>query len=401
MLEDNNLTIDANFDFADGELRRAAYHNDLPQVEKLLSEGIDVNDKNEPDKRTALHYAAMNNVDESHFDVIDILLKNNAEVGAQDNYNRTPFWYLVTNGNAKILQLFLDFNADVHEVDNDRDSLLSQVACFNNNVDVVPLLISLGLDVNHRSNFGKVPLHWTCYSRLENIKMIRCLLRNGADMNSVDNSEATPLLRALEGVFLHRDVDINLMKRSLNFIMEHSDLNLVHNKIVLELFILGFDETTDLWKTILEHLAKLQSLEVPMHPALLASITRKKTYHDYYVKCQEELSRAKGAKLTNSWVNHYHLIMNGRRRLKNLAGNRKLIEDFKKSDCVKTFPVYGPTMIEHVNKGIKRRELFDEASEVLSDCLPIFDPTHLVVYDILNCILSKKDLLKLSELSEI
>lgn len=67
-----------------------------------------------------------------------------------------------------------------------------------------------------------------------------------------------------------------------------------------------------------------------------------------------------------------------------------LVKDFDESDCEVEFPIYRVSVKKNVKKGMKRRELFDKSSVELSNCLPIFNPMHLIIRDMLDCILGKK-----------
>lgn len=87
-------------------------------------------------------------------------------------------------------------------------------------------------------------------------------------------------------------------------------------------------------------------------------------------------------------------MVGSKRSLKNFAGNQDLIEDFKNNDCSKMFPIYSASMPKNIEKGIKRREVFDKSSVLLSINLPIFNPNHLIIRDVLDCITSTKDLIK-------
>lgn len=89
--------------------------------------------------------------------------------------------------------------------------------------------------------------------------------------------------------------------------------------------------------------------------------------------------------------------MADRRKLKNYAGNEAIVNDFKNSDCEDEFLIYGSAMRKNLEKGIKKRKLFDKSSVLLSYNLPIFRPNYLIVRDILDCMLSNKDLSKMCE----
>lgn len=85
----------------------------------------------------------------------------------------------------------------------------------------------------------------------------------------------------------------------------------------------------------------------------------------------------------------YNLLVGDRISLKNYAGNKKFIGYFKFSNCAIAFRIYGGSMDDKMKAGMNRRKLFDESAVSLSKCLPIFNPSHLIVRNILDCIMSK------------
>ena len=102
---------------------------------------------------------------------------------------------------------------------------------------------------------------------------------------------------------------------------------------------------------------------------------------------------AKNTNLPDSWVTFFNFLVDSKKKLKNYAGNEELIQEFKNTDCLEIFPIYGPSMLKNMKKGIEMRELYDKSCVLLTDCLPIFNPTHLIIRGALDC-LSKKDLCK-------
>lgn len=167
------------------DLKIAVKNNNLNEINKLLSQGANSNARNIVGN--LLHTVAQLNIGESHFEVAEILLKDGANVNAVDKYNRTPLWYLMRRGNARIVQLFIDFNADMNLskfMTDNKIHLFFSVHGFYY-VEVLQLLIDQGFDINYRDRYGKTPLHWSCDMKMGNIKLAKCLLKNGADINRV------------------------------------------------------------------------------------------------------------------------------------------------------------------------------------------------------------------------
>lgn len=266
-------------------------------------------------------------------------------------------------------------------------------------IDIVQLFVDYGADVTLSTYDGDSPLHEACtFSSLvkgTNVKVIKLCLDNGADLNTPAEDGSPPLLDALRELSLEKFKQKN-MKKTITFLLEYTNVNVINAK---GNHVLAVDSNSNLpttvWKIIVQHLARLQSSGIILNPAILSTISNKDDYNKYYEQCKAELSLAKDTKLTNCWVTFFNILMDSRKKLKNYSGNLDLIEDFKKSECVKKFPIYGAIMQEKVKNGRKRRELFDKSSIFLSECLPIFNSSHLVIRDALDCITSKKDLFKL------
>lgn len=150
------------------------------------------------------------------------------------------------------------------------------------------------------------------------------------------------------------------------------------------------------WKLILEHVAKLSALTLYVHTNIFKIISNHKEFSDYFKQCNEELSLAKDKKYQHCWVSLFDLLVDSQRKLKNYAGNQDLVENFNINDCLKKFPLYGFLICKKVTKGIKRRKMYNESTVILSNCSPVFKPNHLILRDVLDCVMNIKDLAKLN-----
>lgn len=385
-------------DESDKRLNNTALHiamrrNNLSEIRKLLSQQVNIDARNEFDD-TPLHLAAQLNNGESHYEAARILLNNGASVNVQNKEGKTPVWYLIRKGTVRIIQLFLIFESDFNpnELKNSRKINLyfSIQGC---RVEVMQFLIDRGFDINFRDKYGKTPLHWSCDMVIGSIKVAKCLLKNGANINR-DGKYLPLIITALDP---NKNSSYKyLQKKSFclkifKFIMENTDFNLIDSDLCTLTHCEEF-QSDFLKKMILKHIAILKSLDILVHPTQLREISS----NDYYKQCQDELSLAKNTRPQKCCISFYSLLVDCKRKLKNYAGNIDLIEDFEKKNWELKFPVYGSTMNEVVKKGIKRRELFDKSCTILSNCLPIFNPTHLIIRDILDYVTNKKDLLNLS-----
>lgn len=364
-------------------LHFAVESNDVDFIEQLLSLGINVNSKNNCNQMP-LFKAAINNRGSRHLKAAKILLKNGADVNLQDQDGKIPLYKLVRRASTEIVQLFINFGSDVNK--GDENPLFE--AILSKNLGVVQLLLNHGANVHSRNKLGHTPLQ--CAITSGNIKIIKCLLNNGADIDAQDHKGCTPFLYLMEYPYYN-----NNLLQTVIFLFKYADVNIVNlegkNILNIESALVNFEHP---WKITLEHLAKLQALAIPLNQSFFDTILNNEKYDTYFKKCAEELSMAQKSKFHNSWASYFNLLVDSKRKLKNYAGNEDLVTDFQSCNCVEKFPIYGAKIQKNMEKGIKHRVLFDKSTILLSKCLPILNPTHLITFSILDC-LSRKDLQEL------
>jgi ankyrin repeat protein len=149
---------------APGELLRAVDRDDIEAVQRLLSEGADVNEKNDSGW-SALALAARN----SNAKTVSLLLSKGADINA-----KTP-----------------SIPGGIKEPPSGGYNPLH----LTSKIGVAKLLLEKGTYVNARDNFGATPLMhavWDGHS-----KLLRFLLQKGADVNARDNRGKTVLFWAV------------------------------------------------------------------------------------------------------------------------------------------------------------------------------------------------------------
>lgn len=237
------------------------------------------------------------------------------------------------------------------------------------------LLIERGSIIN--SIGGIKPLTWaflTC-----NLQSMKCLMRHGErlDKNLVMRTQM-------------KSEDFDEDEKICGFLIEYAD--------IAEILLgdpLRKDLKMKLWTLLLQHIAKLQALGLPVNQKVLETIFNREDYKDYFEGCKKELEVVKSTKPEDYWITYFNLLVDGKRKLKNYAGNRNLAKCVQKSDFLSEFPIYGASMQKKVEKGLKTSKGFDESAGVFSNILPVFGPSHLVVRDTLDC-LTSKDYVKLT-----
>lgn len=301
-------------------LQEAAEKNDITQVEELLAQGVNV-DIRDSENATPLHFVSKKNIYESHLKVAELLLKSGADINAKDAEGRSPLFHLVDNCSLKMLELFLNFKANVNEVSYNGNNILFS-AVQNKHTAVTKFLIDLGLNINHQNIRKQTPLYSASLWRDDSLMLMKFLLKNGANINIADNDGNTPLIYLITYMRVMR----NVLKRKLKFLLDHYDFNVFYGGS--NIFDINYKLEQDfMWKITLEHIVKLQSLDVPVHSNVLDAISSQDNFNDYYKQCHEELMRAKSTKLKNSWLTFYNLLVGDRKKLKNYAGNNDLIKE--------------------------------------------------------------------------
>lgn len=370
-------------------LHSAAEGNDVWLVERLIVRGAEVNIK-DANYQTPLHLAMTSNEGESHFNVMETLLKKEADVDSQDRYGKSTLHYFERWTSDKIINLLLRFEANVNLVDGDGNIPLVE-SIYVSNVEAVRQLVEHGSSVVKINTItGSTPLHYACCNCRKNI--CKYLLLRGADVDTLDFQGRSPLMHLLESQNNYISSVIDMLK----FLLKYADVNTIGSTkgdIPTNPFTNG-----EIWKIILEHFAILKAVNLPVSTRLLNDILSEETYKNYFANCTDELMFGKRTKLKNSWVNFFNLLVDGKKNLKNYGGNEDLVADCKKFNFNYNFPIFGSRMRKNITKGIKRRELFDKSTVLLSDCIPIFNSTHLIIRDTLDCGLrTMKDLNKFCE----
>ncbi len=112
----------------------AARNGDAKLIEKLLSDGVQVNSQNRYGV-TALSFAT----DRGHVEAVKILLKHGADPNLKDSfYNATPFLWAASEGNLEIVRLMVESGADLSAA-----STLGW-ASSSGNAEVIRFLIEKG-----------------------------------------------------------------------------------------------------------------------------------------------------------------------------------------------------------------------------------------------------------------
>jgi len=136
----------------------------INQVTHLIWTGTDPNRQYAPDGKTLLHHAVKSHRPDTnnHFDIVEYLILNGANINAIDNDHDTPLHFAVQ-----------------------RHHLQNYPYAENNDIEMVKWLLNHGADINAINNHGRTPLHRAI--EWQNIETAKYLLDHGADPNIYDH----------------------------------------------------------------------------------------------------------------------------------------------------------------------------------------------------------------------
>lgn len=173
-------------------LVKAAYNDDLSEVEKLLSQGADANVLDRRMDTTALAQA----VSHANLKMVKALFGAGADINAEDRAGRTALMSLDEDATPELVRALLDAGAEVKVRDDEGNSALSRASAAST-AEVVRQLLDAGAKINQKNEAGRTALMLAAEAgELENVKV---LLTAGADYNLSDDEGKTALGLAREG----------------------------------------------------------------------------------------------------------------------------------------------------------------------------------------------------------
>jgi ankyrin repeat protein len=167
-------------------LQESAAKGDLGQVKFLISQGADINVREDSLFKTALHRAVM----EGHKEIADFLLSQGAQTDARDSFLATPLYYAVKNGYKNIVGLLIAHGSDINTKDIYGQTPLD-IAISRGYKDIAEILIDKEANINSADNKGETPMYIAVKNGQRDIAEI--LIDKGADINAKDEDGQTPL----------------------------------------------------------------------------------------------------------------------------------------------------------------------------------------------------------------
>lgn len=142
-------------------LTDCAFYGNLEAAIYCISNGADVNAKDEINGMAPLHWATMN----FHRNIVELLLKNGADVNIKDKIGRTPIHYCTKHTSMHILDLLLEHGADINSRDNEYKTPLFLPA-FYGDKETYDTLLSKGADATLKDRYGKTAEYYSTWIKV-------------------------------------------------------------------------------------------------------------------------------------------------------------------------------------------------------------------------------------------
>lgn len=161
-------------------IHEAAKTGNLQALERLLTQGTDVNQRDEQGD-SALHHA----VAEAQIEVVNVLLKRaNIDVNLRNNKGETPLHLAGSRGRPKTVALLIEKGAELNAVDNIGKTALCWAAS-EGRPETIQALLDKGADLQgvseYEDNFIAIPL--LCAVDGGKLPVVTLLLEKGAPLN--------------------------------------------------------------------------------------------------------------------------------------------------------------------------------------------------------------------------
>lgn len=186
--------VNVNSDVLDGcPLLIWSIYNNLTDslISLIIEKGAEIDSRDSSNKRTPLHYA----VAYDRYTVIKQLLERKADVSARGSDGLTPLMLSVkklSSGDknaADTFRLLKQSGADINDKHPGGMTILS-TTIHDGDFDVAEFLIKQNADINACNDDGSTPLIQSLIGN-KNIKFLRFMIENGADVNMHDKANGS------------------------------------------------------------------------------------------------------------------------------------------------------------------------------------------------------------------
>lgn len=166
-----------------GPLHDAAREGDLDVISQLLSQGVDVNSRDES-RETALIEAALSRQTR----IAAMLIEAKADIEARNDRGFTALHAAAYSGSAEVAALLLDHGAEVDALSTQKITPL-HVAAEENQAAVAELLVSRGAEVEAIQAYGYTPLSRATF--MKSAQVMALLKKHGAKCQAKERMGAS------------------------------------------------------------------------------------------------------------------------------------------------------------------------------------------------------------------
>lgn len=174
-------------------LMEAIKYDDVPAAIRLVSEGVDVNRRDEDEYGwTPLFWACQY----GNIEILELLISNGASTDLEGENKWTPLQVASYKGFLSIVDVLLNHGTNIDSTNVHGWSAL-MYAASNGHLSVVKRLIEKGAAWNVRDNAGFDPLHQACQNNhLEVVEELTRVNPYVPDMNDQNNLGWSPMMTA-------------------------------------------------------------------------------------------------------------------------------------------------------------------------------------------------------------
>lgn len=413
ILEDSNINVNAFIPRTKTTLLHVVSMEGTHEMAKaLLERGANVNAV-DAFNFTPLHYACSNvkinfsissMSTESSLDssallkdpkVVQLLLEHGSALEIETISQReTPLLLSCLSGYLEIFELLLQYGADFNATDRFGQNVLHK-AVQSAYPGLIKIILDMGFDSNHKDSLGRSSIH-EYYSSKGIPEVLDLLIKFGADINSRDYCENTPLHTActkdfvnsvLYKYFLKRNPDINALNKS-----EETPLS-----VAVQMRDLSDDDfRVEVLENLCEHLAKLKAADKYICKENMVLVKNHPEIKEIYKKFELELNKMKEEQISSSsHFCYFYILKASPQKLVAFARNEKIMKKLASEKYKEMFPLYSNSLTESIKVAISRRNCTETCASRLCKYIKLNLP-HLIV-DYVFSYLSEEDLKNFEE----
>ena len=125
---------------------------------------------------------------------VENCLSQGAEIDAKNDYSLTPLILAASEGHLPVVQYLIEHRAEVNARSYNYGSTALMLAAENGHFPVVQYLVEQGAEVNAKNDYGWTALIWA--ARYGHLSVVQYLVEHRAEVNARTNYGSTSLMRA-------------------------------------------------------------------------------------------------------------------------------------------------------------------------------------------------------------